>query len=393
MAVITRLYRLAALVAVALVLGACSSTDGEEEQGPAPLVDFDAERKFVKVWSASVGDGQGSLYTRLNPVVDGNTIYVAAVDGQVKAVSRSTGKTLWDNNVEKQIVGGIGVGENILLVGTVKGEVLALNKADGERLWMVEVGGEVLAAPQTDNDRVYVQTFDGQLVGLNIDNGERVWSYRHTLPILTLRGTSTPLMMRGTLVAGFANGQVVSFDAETGAVRWSVRVAVAKGDSEIQRIIDIDGALLEENGVVYAVSYQGKVVAIDPASGRKLWSNDASSYAGMSSGFGNIYVSGEDGSVTAFEKSGQGARWAQTVLARRKLSGSATLSSYVVVGDFDGYIHALSQVDGHVAARTRVDSGGIQVDLQTFDDMLLVYSNDGKLVAYKLEEPTSGKFF
>ena len=63
------------------------------------------------------------------------------------------------------------------------------------------------------------------------------------------------------------------------------------------------------------------------------------------------------------------------------------ISSYVIVGDFEGYIHALSQVDGHIAARTRVDSSGIQVDLQTFDNKLLVYSNDGKLVAYKLEEP------
>ncbi|MEH6909875.1 MAG: outer membrane protein assembly factor BamB [Oceanicoccus sp.] len=393
MVLMTRFYRLVALLVVALLVVACSSTDGEEEQGPAPLVDFDVERKFVKVWSTSVGDGQGDLYNRLTPVIDGDTIYVAAADGQVEAISKATGKTLWDNNVEKLVVGGIGVGENILLLGTVKGEVIALNKADGELLWLEEVGGEILVAPQTDDDRVYVQTFDGQLVGLNIETGERVWSYRHTLPILTLRGTSTPLIYRDSIIAGFANGQVVNFDAETGAVRWSARVAVAKGDSEIQRIIDVDSDIFEENGVIYAASYQGKVVAIDPTSGNKLWSNDASSYVGMSSGFGNIYVAGEDGSVTAFEKSGQGARWAQTILARRKLSGSATLSSYVIVGDFDGYVHALSQVDGHVAARTRVDSGGIQVDLQTFGDMLLVYSNDGKLVTYTLEEPKSGRFF
>lgn len=387
MVLMTKLYKLAALLAVTLLMVACGSIDGEEEQGPAPLVDFDTERKFVKVWSTSVGDGQGYLYNRLTPVVDGETIYVAAADGQVDAISKSTGKTLWSNSVDKFVVGGIGVGENILLLGTVKGEVIALNKSDGELIWTEKVGGEILAAPQTDNARVYVQTFDGQLIGLDIETGERVWSYRHTLPVLTLRGTSTPLIFRNAIIAGFANGQIVSFDAETGAVRWSVRVAVAKGDSEIQRIIDIDSAIFEDNGTVYTVSYQGKVAAIEPASGRKLWSNDASSHVGMSSGFGNIYVSGEDGSVTAFEKSGQGARWAQTVFSRRKLSGSATLSSYVIVGDFDGYIHALSQVDGHIAARTRVDSSGIQVDLQTFDNKLLVYSNDGKLVAYKLEEP------
>lgn len=382
----TTLLKFSILAISSLFVAACSSTDGEEDLGPAPLIDFDEERKFVKVWSNSVGNGQGKKFNRLAPAVDGDNIYVAAADGEVKSIAKKTGKTQWDNQIDEKVVGGVGVGESLFLLGTESGEVLALDKNNGGILWTSEVGGEVLAPPQTDNERVYVQTFDGQVIALDAENGKRVWSYRHTVPVLTLRGTSTLKLYRGSVLAGFANGRVVSFDAETGAVRWNTRVSVAKGDSEIQRIIDIDGNMLEDNGVIYAVSYQGKIAAIDSSSGRRLWQNDASSYTGMSVGFGNIYVSGEDGSVTAFERSGQGARWAQTVLARRKVSGSATLSSYVIVGDIEGYLHALSQVDGHLAARTRVDSDGIQVDLQTIDDMVLVYSNGGKLVTYKLQE-------
>lgn len=371
-------------------LVACSSTDGEEEQKPAPLIDFEEEQKFKRAWSNSIGDGQGGIYNRLKPVIDGELIYAASAEGEIEAVTIAKGKTVWDADLKRLLVGGVGVGDNILLVGSAAGEVIALDKQDGSMLWTVEVGGEVLAAPQTNGELVFVQTFDGQMLALSIEDGARVWSFRSTMPVLTLRGTSTPLLFRDSVIAGFANGRVISFEMETGAVRWNSRVALAKGDSEIQRIIDIDGDLLQDANVLYAVSYQGSIAAIDVASGRVVWSKDASSYVGMSEGFDNVYVTGEDGSVTAFEKNGRGARWAQTVLARRKLSGSATLSSYVVVADIEGYLHALSQVDGHIAGRTKVDSDGVYVDLQVVGDLLITYGNSGKLVAHRLEEVSSG---
>lgn len=386
------IFRSVVLSLISLTIVACSSIDSEEETGPAPLLDFEQERTFNKVWSTSVGDGQGGIFNRLNPTVDGDLIYVASAEGTIEAITLEKGKSVWDADLEQLLVGGVGVGDNAIFVGTATGEVVALNKQNGEVLWSIELGGEVLAAPQAKDGIVYVQTFDGQMLALKVEDGERLWSFRNNLPVLTLRGTSTPMIFRDSIIAGFANGRVISFELDTGAVRWNTRVTVAKGDSEIQRIIDIDAPILENNGLIYAVSYQGKIAAIDPSSGRRLWANDTSSYVGMSVGFGNIYVVAEDGSVTAFEKNGQGARWAQTVLERRKLTGSAILSSYVIVGDVEGYIHALSQVDGHIAARTKVHSDGIQVDLQTVDDMLLVYSNSGKLVTYKLEEKSSGWF-
>ena len=386
------IFRSIVLSLITLTIVACSSIDSEEETGPAPLLDFEQERTFNKVWSTSVGDGQGGIFNRLNPTVDGDLIYVASAEGTIEAITLEKGKSVWNADLEQLLVGGVGVGDNAIFVGTATGEVVALNKQNGEVLWSIELGGEVLAAPQAKDGIVYVQTFDGQMLALKVEDGERLWSFRNNLPVLTLRGTSTPMIFRDSIIAGFANGRVISFELDTGAVRWNTRVTVAKGDSEIQRIIDIDAPILENNGLIYAVSYQGKIAAIDPSSGRRLWANDTSSYVGMSVGFGNIYVVAEDGSVTAFEKNGQGARWAQTVLERRKLTGSAILSSYVIVGDVEGYIHALSQVDGHIAARTKVHSDGIQVDLQTVDDMLLVYSNSGKLVTYKLEEKSSGWF-
>ncbi len=94
----------------------------------------------------------------------------------------------------------------------------------------------------------------------------------------------------------------------------------------------------------------------------------------------------EDGKVGAYTAQEGTLRWQQEDLAWRKLSAPATLSSYVAVADYDGYVHLLSQVDGHMVARTRVDSSGVRAPLLTYEDTLLVYGNGGKLVALNIEK-------
>jgi outer membrane protein assembly factor BamB len=375
-----------------LQITGCSSTSSDDELGPAELIEFDAVRQFKKQWSNSVGDGQGGIYNRLRPAVDGNTVYVAASNGDVAALSADDGDELWETDLDLPLAGGVGVGGGKVLVGTATGLVIALDQQSGATLWQTNVEGEVLSAPQADSARVYVQTFDGQLLALSADNGERLWSFRTTLPVLTLRGTSSPLLYRDQVIAGFANGKLMGFNAESGTLLWDVRVAAAKGHSEIERLVDIDGTLLRDDNIVYAVSYQGNVVAVDANTGRRLWQREASSHAGLAQGFANIYVAGQSGNVTAFADNGQGVRWEQTVLERRNLSAPAVVGSYVVVADFEGYLHALSQVDGSMAARTRVDSDGVRADMVVANGMLIVFGNSGKVVAYKLEEKSSGFF-
>jgi outer membrane protein assembly factor BamB len=57
---------------------------------------------------------------------------------------------------------------------------------------------------------------------------------------------------------------------------------------------------------------------------------------------------------------------------------------YIAVGDYDGYLHLLSRYDGRIVARVRVDSDAIRARPLVVDDILYVYSSDGKLAAYTL---------
>ena len=72
---------------------------------------------------------------------------------------------------------------------------------------------------------------------------------------------------------------------------------------------------------------------------------------------------------------------------RRKLSAPATVGSYVVVGDFEGYLHFMSQVDGHFVARARADSDGVRADMIADGDRLYVFGNDGELSCFTVGSP------
>lgn len=380
------LFRKLSLVLATLMVVACASDPTSRE--PANLTDFDAEKKLKETWSFSLGDGQAEAFHRLTPVIDGEEIFVASSNGKMAALNKSSGKAIWKKSLDLRISGGIGVSGTMLFVGTSDGEVVGLDRLTGGIIWTTPVNSEVLSAPQSDGDVVVAQTYSGEVHGFSAADGKELWRYTSQLPRLTLRGTSTPKIVSGVVMVGFANGRVVAFDIENGAVRWEQRVAVPKGSTEIERLVDVDGRLLvmEDGQTVIATGYQGQVMAIDIGSGRPLWAKETSSYVGATSALGNIYVVAADGSVNALDGNGQGARWTQTVLARRELTEPVAFEGAIGVGDFEGYLHMLAQVDGRLLARTRVDSDGLRAPMTADGDLLYVYGNSGELVAYKLKD-------
>ena len=373
-----------------VLCGGCSTVSGwfsddeEDLTAPAPLVDIEQTVRVKKLWSTSVGNGQGEGLYRIRPVMDGNTLYAASADGRVVAVNRQSGKTLWRRDLDTPVSGGVGYWDGALLLGSSEGAVMRLDAASGEVLWSSQLRGEVLAPPQANGRVVVAQSYDGRLQGLSFDTGEVLWTYDSNLPVLTIRGTSAPILLDNTAYAGFANGRVLAFDARSGAVLWEVRVAISQGRSEIERIVDVDGSMDLAGNDLYAASYQGRIVAIDLAGGRKAWQQDVSSVSGVSHGFGNVYVADEDGTVYAYLRTGAGLRWSQVDLAYRGLSRPTPVSSYLAVADFEGYVHLLSQVDGAMVGRVRADSDGVRADMLSDGSTLYVFGNGGKLVAYEI---------
>ena len=91
------------------------------------------------------------------------------------------------------------------------------------------------------------------------------------------------------------------------------------------------------------------------------------------------------GTVESVDERSTTALWSNDSLARRQLSAPEVFSSYVAVGDFEGYLHLLSQVDGRFVGRERIDSDGLRSRPLVVGNMLYVFGNSGKLEALTIK--------
>ncbi|MEX6501246.1 outer membrane protein assembly factor BamB [Pseudomonas zhanjiangensis] len=369
-----------ALLALAVLVVGCSS-NSKKELPPADLPDFEEEVRLDKQWSRSIGEGQGETFNMLVPAVDGEQIYAADVEGLVMALDRKSGDLIWKQDLELPVSGAVGAGYGLVVLGTLKGEVIALDAGSGEEKWRARVTSEVLAAPAVNADVVLVQTQDDRLIAFDADTGAQRWIYESTPAVLTLRGTGSPVLTNRLAIAGLSSGKVVALDAQRGLPVWEQRVAIPQGRSELDRVVDIDGGLLLSGGTLYAVSYQGRVAALNLQDGRILWQREASSSVGVAQGFGNVYVSLASGTVEGIDERSASALWSNDALARRQLSAPEVFSSYVAFGDLEGYLHLISQVDGRFVGRVRIDSDGLRARPLVVGDWLYAFGNGGKLVA------------
>ena len=377
--------RFVTLVAV-FALSGCSGLTGflgddEDELAPAVLEAFEPVAKVKKLWSRRAASGEGGRSLELGAVLAGGQVFAAGHDGDIAAYDPFTGKRFWEAETGISISGGPGAGPGLVVVGGDGGDVVALSSADGVVAWRAQVTSEVLSAPAVGERIVAVRTVDGKLFGLDAATGERSWVYDRTVPVLTLRGTSAPVISGDIVIAGFDSGHLAALSLADGRLLWESHVAAPTGQTELERLTDMDADPVVADGVVYAVTFQGRVAAFELRTGRPLWQRDMSSHAGMGIGRRLLYVTDEQSHVWAFDRGTGASLWRQDGLARRRVTRPVEFGDYVVVADYEGYVHWLSIDDGRVAARTRAGGGAVLAPPVTNEAAVYVLGGSGTLTS------------
>lgn len=372
---------------LALLLSGCTTIgnymSGEDNsEPPAPLVEFEQSASISTRWSQSVGDGTDEQYLKLTPAVTDEHIYIVARDGDVKALTLESGRVHWSRDTNEPLSSAAGVGAGLVLVGTSNGKVIALDQATGEQRWKKRVSSEVLAAPQADGDMVVVRSVDGKLVGLSAESGDQQWIYDRSVPALSLRGTSTPVIYENYIIAGYDSGRLLALELVSGKPVWETRVAVGSGRSELERMVDIDSDPIIKNDIIYISTFQGRLAAISVQGGRILWTRDIPSHAGLAVDDNNLYVTDDNGFIWALEQISGASIWKQDALKARATSAPAVIGPYIAVGGVEGHVHWMNRETGDFVARTRPDESPILAVPVTTGETVYFYSSAGRLTAY-----------
>ncbi|RTR34447.1 outer membrane protein assembly factor BamB [Shewanella atlantica] len=378
------------------LLSACSSSDVEEEP-ISPLPEIEASVFPEVSWTATVGNGVGDYYSRLRPTVRYDKLYVADRYGEVTAFDEKTGEKVWsqdfssafkDNILAKnkgaKLAAGVTAARNMVFIGGESGILGALDAETGETIWSVIAGGELLSAPSVGEDVVVVNTSSGTLEAFNVDDGEKQWAYESKLPNLTLRGTGSASYESGGFFVGTADGKIAVVIKNNGQAAWEQAIYTPKGGNEFTRMADIDMKPLIIGENLYAVSFNGNLVSMEVRTGRVVWTRKYSSFHELADSGVNLFLVDDHSRIYSVDRRSGLESWSNTELTNRNLTSAAVFKDYIVVGDFEGYLHFINKSTGTLAGRIQIDSSGLFSQPLVEGDNIYVQTRDGKVARITL---------
>ena len=360
-----------------LLISGCSTLDGLrfwqndeiDPDEPKELSSFASQENIKVLWRNSY-NGENEIGNFL-PSFNAQNIFFSDASGNVLSIDAKTGNDNWSVKLNF-LASGTSAGFGIVVVADVDGNVIALDQIDGSVLWSSNVKGEVLSSVAIDAKIVVVKTGSGELLGLNKDSGEVIWSYRSTLPVLTIRGNSSPVIVDNLVYASFDNGRLGVFELNSGFQIWDGAISYVSGASELENLIDSDSNPVIEGGLIYTTNYQGNLNIFDPSQKRSVWSNNASSFFSPIISRGMLMVVEENSSIKSFALKTLEESWINSDYLNRDLSNGVSYKDNIVVGDFEGYVHVINILNGRTVGREKLSRNPIKTILSRSDSLYVI---------------------
>ena len=352
----------------------------------------------ARAWTQTIAGGSDRARLAATPVVAENKLFVTDVDAVVHAFAADSGAPLWtarltesDENRGSRFGGGVSYDGGRVYATDGLGDVVALNAADGKELWRAKPGGPLRGAPTIENDAVYVLSQDNQLFALGAADGKVQWTQSGTLESQGVFGVAAPASSRGTIVAGFSSGELTAYRYENGRVLWQDALSRTSITTSVSSLSDIDADPVVVDGRVYAVGQGGRMVALDLATGQRLWEQN---FAGISTPWvaGEwLFVVTDDARLVCLSRSNGKARWIAQLRRFRnekKRSGAITWFGPVLAGgrlvltNSQGQIAYASPTDGSVAATVET-KGSFALPPVVANSVLYTVDQRGRIAAYR----------
>ena len=231
---------------------------------------LDAETGVI-VWQAEASD-----WVRAKPVICGDFIFAATIDGKLHCFD-SAGALTWSKTISTHpIYADIVLAEDRLLISdsnimlyclSADGRVLwekstleAFVDDSGQRIFTDELSGGTYyqSKPTAHRGKIFFGTPSGFLHAADAETGEEIWKFEMGAAI-----SAGPACADGRVFAGQQGGERFFYcvDAEDGALIWKQTLPGGW----------VWGSAMVDNGLVYVPTVSGYAVCLDAQTGHIVW--------------------------------------------------------------------------------------------------------------------------
>ena len=287
------------------------------------------------------------------PSFSADKLFFSDETGSINSYEASSGNLLWTIQ-ESELSSGTASGFGVVVVSDKLGNVISYDQNDGSKLWSKNVKAGVLSQAAIDASVVIVKTSAGELIALDKNSGEIVWSYRSQLPLLTVRGSSSPVIDDDKVIATFDNGRLVVFQLATGFPLWDGAISYVSGTSELDNLVDADSNPVIAGSLIYAVNYQGNLNIFDQSQKRSIWKSEASSFYSPVITKGLIIVVENNSKIITYSNKTLEESWSSDEYLNRSLSNPISFKGNLLVGDNEGYLHIINPINGKTVGRKKI---------------------------------------
>ena len=366
-----------ALILLVFLTSSCSSLDSLrfwqsdeiDPDEPKVLSSFSNQKTITIAWKKSF-KGENKI-GNFQPDFSSQNLFFSDITGNVVSINSETGIENWSSKLNF-LASGTAAGFGIVIVSDIEGNVIALNQNDGSQLWTSNVKGEVLTKAAIDAKIVVVKTGSGGLIGLEKETGNIQWSYRSKLPLLTVRGNSSPIIVEDRIYASFDNGRLAVFEIDSGFPIWDGAISYVSGVSELENLIDSDSDPVVDGGLVYTTNYQGNLNIFDVAQKRSVWSYETSSFYSPIITRGMLMVIEADSQIKSFSLKTLEESWINDDYLNRSLSNAVTYKGNIVTGDYEGYLHIIDPLNGKTIGRKKISRNPIKTIYSRSDSLYVI---------------------
>ena len=242
-----------------------------------------------------------------SPLESNGLLYLLASDGYVHVLNAQSGAEQWRAAVGGELTSdGLALGHGLLYLAFDGHYLAALDAQTGQVRWRFDTVGLVRGVPFVIGRDVLVSSGANSLFCLDALTGEEYWAFHSEDTLAQFWPTrSMPVVANNIVyVALGASTEFNALNLRTGRKIWEVNLHERMTGGPL-----LDVAL----GVVYVVTWSGKVVALDMRSGAERWQYQMASGSQASPALDQqaavLYTGDYGGDLYAFDAATGQTRW------------------------------------------------------------------------------------